>query len=239
MMRPAFAIAPLAFVALGCVRVLPPAPPPPATALSPQSSAPAEGMGRIVLDVGSGRARVDEIVSTNPRTVLIGGGGTYHNELRGTSWYTVYVETSPVPVRVTDQHVYPRCEAPCTLELPLGPHDLHVQSLDDSRWAVVPVEVTAAPRRYRIGLGHTESASDMWRQIALGVAFLLPGASLLTAGAVDWTGVGGQPSPEDHDRVQRDSIGLTALGGALLVAGIVGLMLVRPTSQETVVQVDP
>jgi hypothetical protein len=195
-------------------------------------------MGRVVLDVGPGHARVDEIVSTNPRTVLVGGGGTYHSELRGTSWYSVYVETSPIPVRVTDQHVYPRCEAPCTLELPLGTHDLHVQSFDDGRWAVVPVEATASQRRYRIGLGHTESANDVWRQIALGVVFLVPGGSLLTAGAVDFGGVNGQPSPADHDRIQRDSIGLTALGGALLVAGIVGLMLVRPTSQETVVQVD-
>jgi hypothetical protein len=134
--------------------------------------------------------------------------------------------------------VYPRCEAPCTLDLPLGAHDLHIQSLDDGRWAYVPIEAAATPHRYRIGLGHTESGNDMWRQFAFGLVFLTPGASLLTAGAVDWTGVNGQPTPADHDRVQRDSIGLTALGGALLVAGVVGLMLVRPTSQETVVQVD-
>jgi hypothetical protein len=235
MKRLATTVVLLSPLALGCVRVLPAATPPSPTALPPQVSAPAEGTGRVVLDVGSGRARVDEIVSTNPRWVTVIAGG-YNIVQRYNGTYMVY--SPPVRQWVTDQHLYPRCEAPCTLELPLGQHDLHVQSLDDGRWAYVPIDVTAVSRRYRIGLGHTESGNDVWRQVAFGFVFLIPGASLLTAGAVDWAGVNGQPSPADHDRVQRDSIGLTALGGALLVAGIVGLMLVRPTSQETVVQVD-
>jgi hypothetical protein len=233
MTRVTFAAVPVFALAMGCVRVLPPAQPPAASVALP-SEAPGEGAGRVVLEAGPGRTRVDEIVSINPRWISVIKEVTYQQIGNMLYTYTTYGTE-----RVTDQRLYPRCEAPCTLELPLGAHDLHVQSIDDGRWAYVPIEVTSAPRRYRIGLGHTVSGNDTWRQIAFGLVFLVPGASLLTAGAVDWGGVDSQPSAADHDRVQRDSIGLTALGGALFAAGIVGLMLVRPTAQDTVVQVDP
>jgi hypothetical protein len=234
MMRAPLPIAALTALALGCVRSLPPAQPAPASPLSPETGPPAEGAGHVVLEAGPGRVRVDEMVSLNPRFISVIKDVRYEHRADGER---VVVYTYG-PQEVTDQRLYPRCEAPCTLELPVGPHDLHLQSIEDGRWAYVPIEVTPTQRRYRIGLGHTVSRNDVAIEFVFGTMFLVPGLSLLTAAAVDWAGLDRQPTPEDHDRVQRDSIGLTVFGGALLVAGIVGFVLLRPVAQDTVVQLD-
>lgn len=252
-MRPFFT-ALLALTVLGCVRSLPAVQPLPLRTLDVAAPPSGEHGGHVVLDVGPGRVRVDEFMTVNPhdvyvvknlRTETISVPRTVlRTSASGNLEFRTEYETESRLVaeygweHVTDRRLVPLCEAPCVLELREGPHDLHLQAMDDRRWSNLHVEATSARRTYRVGLGHTLSGNDVLTQFLLGFVFLTPGTTLLAAAAVDWAAVGGEPTAGDHDRVQSDSVGLTVVGGVLLVAGIVGLVLVRPTEQQTVVEVE-
>jgi hypothetical protein len=237
----------LASTLLGCMRSLPPAEPPPSRTRELAPAPSSEQPRRVFLDAAPGRVRVDELMSVNPHDVSVVKDvrrETMRVRTMNASGEARYeTQTRPVPVygveHVTDRRLVPLCQAPCALQLGDGSHDLHLQGIDDRRAANVRIEVTPTPRTYRVGLGHTLTGSELLTQFFLGFLFLTPGTAVLTAAAVDWAAVGGEPTPADHDRVQSDSVGLTVVGGALLVAGIVGLILVRPTEQPTVVKVDP
>jgi hypothetical protein len=216
---------------VGCARSLPPVNPPPPGRLSLLPPQVVDRMGHITIDIIPTRVRVDEVVNVNPRTIryvtvdYTWKDGHVTSERYETHW-----------VHVTDRRLVPLCEAPCALDLPFGVHDLHLQSMEDGRWANLQVEATSAPRTYRVGLGR--SGWDGISQFLLGLALFAPSVVLLTAAGVDWAAVDRQIAPMDHDRVQRDSIGLTAAGAGLLVAGIVGFIFLRPPEQETSVVVD-
>lgn len=244
----------LALAALGCVRSLPPADPPPPHQSDSVAPPSGEHVGRVLLDVAPGRVRVDEFTTVNPHDVNVIKGlrtetisvprSVLRRSARGDLEFETEYETETRVVaeygweRVRDRRLLPLCEAPCTLELREGPHDLHLQAIDDRRWANIRVEATSTSRKYRVGLGHTLSRNDLLTQFLLGLVFLTPAAAVLTAAAVDWAAVSGEPTMVDRDRVQNDSVGLTVVGAVLLVAGIAGLVIVRPTEQETVVKVD-
>ncbi len=226
----------LFLLGIGCVRSLPPVNPPPPGRLNLPPPQEADRRGHITIDVIPTRVRVDEVVNVNPRTIRF---VTAETKTRRDVWGQDVITTTYTThwVDVTDRRLVPLCEAPCAVDLPYGPHDLHLQSMDDGRWANLQVEATSAPRTYRVGLGR--SGWDCVSQFLLGLAFFSPGVVLLTAAGVDWAAVDRQTAPTDHDRVQRDSIGLTAAGAGLLVAGIVGFIVLRPPEQETSVAVDP
>jgi hypothetical protein len=221
----------LGILLTGCFRTLPPAEPPPPRNLD--LFEPTAAANRITLDVGPERVRVDEVLDTHPHTVLVVTDVTTTHTSRGERTEVTYGGRT-----VTDSRLVPLCEAPCVLALAPGPHELHLQALDDGRWAMVHVDATAAPQTYRVGLGHTPSKDDQLLRYLAEMLLLSPGVSLLGAGAVDWASVGGEPTPADQARIRGDAAALSITGGVLLAAGIVASFLTRPVTQETIVRVD-
>jgi hypothetical protein len=193
----------------------------------------ADGMGSVVLDVVPAHVRVDDVYDTNPHKVQV---VTDIKIEKGHPYDTII--TTYETQEVTDRQLVPLCEAPCALTLPTGTHHLHLQSIDDGRWSMLDVDVTAAPQTIRVGLGHTASKNDWVVRFIAGAVLLAPGLSLLTVGGADWGALSGEPTSADHDRVQGDAVGLTIAGTVLLAAGITAFVLTRPPSQDTVVRVD-
>jgi hypothetical protein len=238
-MKRAGALVSLASLLAGCFRSLPP-PQPPAPRVDGSVEPTLEpGLGRVLLDVAPGRVRVDDMLDINAHKVrmLTDVKTQEHTEYFPTRRVTVTTYTYEWQT-VTDSRLVPLCEAPCALTLSTGKHTLHLQSIDDGRWATVDVNVTSTPQRYRVGLGRTASGNDWLSRFLVGSMLLTPGIALLSAGAVDFASINDEPTPADHDRIQGDAIGLTFAGGILLAAGITAFVLTRPPVQDTVVQVD-
>jgi hypothetical protein len=184
--------------------------------------------GRMTIDTGE-RVRVDEIFDVNPHLVWV-----FDHSETSAQWRTDYYKQQIV----TDAFVRPVCEAPCTVNLPTGEHQFHLQAINDGRWANLSVVTSSTPRIYRVGLGHSVSIGQKIVMGFVDVGLLVPGMSLLAASAVDWAAISGEPTAADHDRIQHDAVGLGIAGGVVLAAGIVGAILLRPAEQETVIKVD-
>jgi hypothetical protein len=108
----------------------------------------ADGMGSVVLDVVPAHVRVDDVYDINPHKVQV---VTDIKIEKGHPYDTII--TTYETQEVTDRQLVPLCEAPCALTLPTGTHHLHLQSIDDGRWSMLDVDVTAAPQTIRVGLG--------------------------------------------------------------------------------------
>jgi hypothetical protein len=224
-----------ALLLTGCFRSLPPAEPPPARPLVEAAPPTPPGWAWVTLDAGPGRVRVDEVLAANPHDVEILTDFKIEKSLG--RMYAVYTWQR---TNVTDARLVPLCETPCALAMPAGAHDLHLQSIDDDegRRASLSLDVTPGSRSVRVGLGRTPSPADWIHRFTVGFLLLTPGVSLLSVGAVDFAGAGGQPTPADQSRIQGDAVGLTISGGVLLAAGVIAFILTQPASQDSVVRID-
>ncbi len=184
-------------------RMVPPAPP------------PREGEGQVTFDVVGERARVERITS-RVQNVNLSAGMTLGR--RGVNTLTPTTQYTLAPV----------CETPCTVNLPLGPHEVLFSSVDpsSSRASSVFVQSEATPTIVRHTMGvQTTDVGGLIGSIIMG-SFSL--ASLLVGGALVLAHDTNNPSTDGFDTAGYITLGV----GAALATGSVLLGLSsRPTQQ--------
>lgn len=176
---------------------------------------PREGEGQVTFDAVGERARVERVTSRT-QNVNLSAGLTLGR--RGTNTLTPTVQYSLAPL----------CETPCTVNLPLGTHEVMFSAADPSsgRASTVFVQSEPAPTIVRHAMG-TQSTN-------LGG---LIGAILLGTFSVTAVLVGGVLAllhdPDDPRTEGLDTAGFVTLGvGVALGVGAVSLGLTsRPVYQ--------
>jgi hypothetical protein len=165
----------LPLAVLGCVHSIPPPEPSPPIHLDGGPPVSGEHMGRVFLDVAPGRVRVDEYMTVNPHDVSVVKDVRdetitvrrnvlrWDDTKRDGEYEPVYKRETRLIVEygwehVADRRLVPLCETPCALDLLEGPHDLHLQLIQDRRWANLRVQATSTRNTYRVGLGRPRSA---------------------------------------------------------------------------------
>jgi len=146
----------------------------------------------------------------------------------------VVIDTEGVPARVVNLRagLFSRalCITPCAVNLPLGPHELSLQSrADPRRMSTGVVSVGTRPSVYQHALGHHDD-NAVFRTIAVS-SWSLSLLSLLTGGLL-W-GLFEATSTDDSSSGVVDA-GRTMVygGGILAVVGAVFTVLGRPVVQE-------
>jgi hypothetical protein len=195
--------------------------PPPAIPerVAPRADYPApplrQGEGQVTFDVVGERARVERITSRIQNVNLSAGmtlGRRGVNTLSPTTQYTLA----------------PLCETPCTVNLPLGPHEILFSSTDpsSSRASTVFVQSETTPTIVRHALGvQTTDLGGLIGSIVMG-GFSL--GALLTGGALLLVHAPSNPSTDGFDTAGFITLGV----GAALATGAVLLGLSsRPTQQ--------
>ena len=186
----------------GCVKHLPPATAPepvaPAVAIDGE---PATGHGRLVLDVVDGPTPIQRVHVGSER--IDSGQGREH--------WSLYES----PERL--------CESPCVAELPLGNVMLGFPVAGDSQQTEVElVHVSDEPGVYRRVLSHREVDDET--AYMLGIISAVFGGMSMGVGAIFLpVGLG----ERDDGLVTAGAVTL-GVGGALVAAGVIGILVGRP-----------
>jgi hypothetical protein len=176
---------------------------------------PREGEGQVTFDTVGERARVERI-SSRVQNVNLSAGMTWGR--RGANTLTPTTQYTLAPV----------CEAPCTVNLPLGPHEVLFTSVDpsSSRASSVFVQSETTPTIVRHTMGvQTSDLGGLIGSIIMGSFSLV---SLMVGGALVLVHDSNNPSTEGFNTAGFITLGVSA---ALATGSVLLGLSSRPTQQ--------
>ena len=182
-----------------------------------------EGEGQLTLDAVDGPAHADLVTG---RTAVLNYAQSWGVRHRGST-----------PVLATQLSTRPLCVTPCTVNLPLGPHEISFTSVDEAspRSGTAYINVGSHPSIVRHAMGfqetHVGGIVGALLLVGFGISGIAAGGALMGIHAAD------SAHANDLGVVGGATLGI---GGALTLGGILLGLYSRPESQPgTTVQWTP